>query len=348
MKAPRRLVETPSTDEFSLALLGAAPRPAPMSDDEFHRSRNALRQNLQARRRAMLTFRWSALACAAAAGVAFLWFAGTRTAPSAQIRPETIRQPVDSNRRAPAQSNPASPPIASDLRNRPSRVDATGHRAMESTARSATGGGMEPSSPEAPPTEPSSTQTVPSSASHTKATTATHRSATRRRETSGTETGTLTINSLPWARIFLDGRNTGFVTPVRGLELAVGRHRLGLQTGDGQMHSFSIQVAAGETTRVVRRLNADWPPPEPTLPTNPSDEELLNPDRIDYGTLRINSTPAASIYVDGRLQGTTPQLDIRVPPGRRRITLINREFNIRRVFSVTVEAGHTTTRVFNL
>lgn len=80
------------------------------------------------------------------------------------------------------------------------------------------------------------------------------RSAAETRGPSESVTGTLVINSVPWARVFVDGRDTGRNTPVTGLRVAAGRHRIGLRTPDGTMHQFTVTVRAGERVRVVRRL----------------------------------------------------------------------------------------------
>jgi len=71
---------------------------------------------------------------------------------------------------------------------------------------------------------------------------------------SGAGRGTLVIQTLPWARVFLDGRDTGRNTPVRSLEVSAGSHRLGLRTHDGTMHEETITVTAGETLRIVRQF----------------------------------------------------------------------------------------------
>ncbi len=62
------------------------------------------------------------------------------------------------------------------------------------------------------------------------------------------------IQTLPWARVFLDGRDTGRNTPVRQLRVSAGSHRIGLRTTDGSMHEETVVVPAGETVRIVRQL----------------------------------------------------------------------------------------------
>jgi hypothetical protein len=66
--------------------------------------------------------------------------------------------------------------------------------------------------------------------------------------------GTLTINTVPWARVFIDGRDTGRNTPIRDLRVPAGQHTIGLRTNDGTMHRVQVNVPAGGTERVVRQL----------------------------------------------------------------------------------------------
>ncbi len=66
------------------------------------------------------------------------------------------------------------------------------------------------------------------------------------------------------------------------------------------------------------------------------------------GTLRINTRPASEVYVDGRLVGHTPQMNIQLSAGSHRVTLVNEEFDVRRTISVDVRAGETVTKVVEL
>jgi hypothetical protein len=66
--------------------------------------------------------------------------------------------------------------------------------------------------------------------------------------------GTLVINSLPWARVFIDGNDTQRNTPVRSLRVRAGTRRVGLRTPDDQMHEFRVEVGPGETVRISKRL----------------------------------------------------------------------------------------------
>lgn len=66
------------------------------------------------------------------------------------------------------------------------------------------------------------------------------------------------------------------------------------------------------------------------------------------GTLRVNTTPWSQVYIDGRLIGNTPQMNVRLPAGRHTITFVNPKFNIRERVTVTIRAGQTETLIRRL
>ena len=66
------------------------------------------------------------------------------------------------------------------------------------------------------------------------------------------------------------------------------------------------------------------------------------------GTLRINSRPWSQVYVDGRLIGNTPQLNIALSSGRHKVKLVNPDMGMTKRFSVRVKAGKATTKIGNL
>jgi hypothetical protein len=64
-------------------------------------------------------------------------------------------------------------------------------------------------------------------------------------------TGTLQVNSLPWAQVYVDGRMIGY-TPQRGIALAPGDHEVRLVNPAFRMKkTLRVQIAQGE--RVSRR-----------------------------------------------------------------------------------------------
>lgn len=63
-------------------------------------------------------------------------------------------------------------------------------------------------------------------------------------------TGTLALASKPSARVFLDGKDTGKTTPLQ-ITASPGRHKVTFMI-DGSKYTFSVQVEAGQTTRLVK------------------------------------------------------------------------------------------------
>jgi len=67
--------------------------------------------------------------------------------------------------------------------------------------------------------------------------------------------GTLTLRSEPWARVFIDGKDTGKFTPVMGLQLAPGRHAVKLVNDEvGSGAEFSVVIKAGAVVDVNKVL----------------------------------------------------------------------------------------------
>jgi hypothetical protein len=58
--------------------------------------------------------------------------------------------------------------------------------------------------------------------------------------------------------------------------------------------------------------------------------------RAKLGSINIQATPWAHVYVGGKLRGTTPLAGLRLPIGQHKITLVNPELDVRRTVTVTV------------
>jgi serine/threonine protein kinase len=63
------------------------------------------------------------------------------------------------------------------------------------------------------------------------------------------------------------------------------------------------------------------------------------------GTLRINTKPWTKIYVDGSYKGNTPKTNLKIPAGRHRLRLVNKEFGISKSYTITIKPGRTKTFV---
>ncbi len=69
--------------------------------------------------------------------------------------------------------------------------------------------------------------------------------------------GYLTAVTKPWARIYVDGRDTGKRTPVTvgaKIKLKPGTHRITFVAA-GKKFNYSVTIKAGKTTRLVKMLN---------------------------------------------------------------------------------------------
>ena len=77
------------------------------------------------------------------------------------------------------------------------------------------------------------------------------------------------------------------------------------------------------------------PKPEEKKPDDKS--KVINP--FDTGTVSLKSSPSCEIFVDGKaIAASTPQ-DLKLAPGKHRITLVHDELDIKDAFNVEVKAG---------
>lgn len=72
----------------------------------------------------------------------------------------------------------------------------------------------------------------------------------------GAATGptSITISTQPWARIFIDGRDTGRNTPARDIPITPGRHVIRLVTADSRTLEEIVEIQPGEHARLVREI----------------------------------------------------------------------------------------------
>jgi len=66
------------------------------------------------------------------------------------------------------------------------------------------------------------------------------------------------------------------------------------------------------------------------------------------GTLRINTRPWSEISVDGRRAGNTPQMNLKLPAGKHKITLVNKEFGLKQTLTIDIKPGEVVTKVITL
>jgi hypothetical protein len=69
--------------------------------------------------------------------------------------------------------------------------------------------------------------------------------------------GYLLAHSRPWARVFVDGKDTGRTTPIapsKALPLKPGRHRVTFATRENRRYSFVVHIRAGQTAKLIKDL----------------------------------------------------------------------------------------------
>ena len=113
-------------------------------------------------------------------------------------------------------------------------------------------------------------------------------------------------------------------------------------------HTVTATLVERERVATGRNTPRRTPDREPSGDGPPVRVEEPAPTGGGTGTLRVNTQPWSQVFVDGRLIGNTPQMNIPLPAGRHTITLVNPEFNIRERVSVTVRAGETETLIRRL
>jgi len=93
---------------------------------------------------------------------------------------------------------------------------------------------VEPPAPKPPPPEPAAAEPV---------------EPPRPRITAERATGKVTLQAIPWARVLVDGKDTGLFTPVRGLVLPAGTHELTFINEElGRRVTRKIVVRAGKAS----------------------------------------------------------------------------------------------------
>ncbi len=69
--------------------------------------------------------------------------------------------------------------------------------------------------------------------------------------------GFLVANSKPWAKVVVDGMDTGRWTPIAAknpIRLSPGKHRITLVTEDGRKLEAEVEIRAGESTKLIREF----------------------------------------------------------------------------------------------
>jgi hypothetical protein len=73
---------------------------------------------------------------------------------------------------------------------------------------------------------------------------------------SPTENGFLVANTQPWAKVFIDGKDTGKTTPIAPrskIALKPGKHLVTF-VANGKKFNFDVTIKPAEDTRLIKQL----------------------------------------------------------------------------------------------
>jgi hypothetical protein len=139
----------------------------------------------------------------------------------------------------------------------------------------------------------------------------------------GKQTGRLSLNSVPWGRVWIDGRDTGKTTPLYNYELPAGRHRVTVHSPNGGEMSAVVEIWPDEATSLIVR---SWKTNEPVAG--------------ETGLLLLNTQPWSQVTIDGEHTGMTP-ISRHLPAGKHQIQLTFAHAEVLRE-EVEIRAGETT------
>lgn len=120
----------------------------------------------------------------------------------------------------------------------------------------------------------------------------------------GGEPGRLSLNSIPWGRVFIDGQDLGSLTPLLDYSLSAGRHRVEVETAVGERLQAEVEVWPGESSTLILRSSGDE-----------------NSDPSGVGWVSVNTRPWSQVTIDDQHVGMTP-LRHRLRPGKHIVRLV--------------------------
>ncbi|MDP3113010.1 MAG: serine/threonine-protein kinase [Thermodesulfovibrionales bacterium] len=112
--------------------------------------------------------------------------------------------------------------------------------------------------------------------------------------------GGLTINAMPWANVFVDGKPYG-TTPKTIEDIKAGSHKVRLENPNFPAWETRVNISKGQTAKVSYKFRGG-------------------------GKLVINASPWGNVYLDGALKGQTPLTIEKVSGGKHRIKIAREGF----------------------
>ena len=105
--------------------------------------------------------------------------------------------------------------------------------------------------------------------------------------------GSLTVSTIPWANIFINGKNYG-TTPITLDTLKAGLYSVRLENPKFPDWETKVTIAKGKTTKIAHKFSG-------------------------FGALIVNATPWGTVFLDGTLIGQTPLTLDKIPTRKHEI-----------------------------
>lgn len=126
--------------------------------------------------------------------------------------------------------------------------------------------------------------------------------------------GELTINAMPWANVYIDGKPYG-TTPKTIENMKAGMHKVRLENPNFPAWETKVNISKNKTAKVSYKFGG-------------------------FGKLVINASPWGNVYLDGALKGQTPLTIEKVTAGKHQIKVVKEGFV---EFSKTLEINEGST-----
>jgi hypothetical protein len=132
------------------------------------------------------------------------------------------------------------------------------------------------------------------------------------------------------------------------------RHASSSEGSSGHHHTEHTEVREPKTERTLvmqPAMRAPAPPmraPAPAMRAPISAPSAFAAPSGSQASLRLNSRPWSQVFIDGRMIGNTPQLNLPLPAGHHKVKLVNPQLGMSKAFSVDLKAGKVVTKVVDL
>ncbi|MBI5815310.1 MAG: serine/threonine protein kinase [Nitrospinae bacterium] len=129
------------------------------------------------------------------------------------------------------------------------------------------------------------------------------------------KTGSVNVTSIPWSNIYLNGKDMG-TTPKTLKSVPEGKAEIKLVNPGYRRHSGYVMVRRDETVEFSHTFTDAE---EVAGGGERNSKEAA--EEAGVGTLKVHSTPAGMVFIDGKLYGETPVTVNDIPSGQHNMVL---------------------------